>query len=155
MRTLLVIAILVSGVPLMAGCRPRGGGNEQPKKYSLPLPSGSPKRPVGTKAIELQPGKTLTKEDVATYLKKNNLPKNMGSTDQFRVDTLEFMTSADASKRIQGASTGLSDNDRVGLATLSGTFIFTGPPPSKPKTFERAYAVFDASNGNLLMIGTL
>lgn len=154
MRILFVVAILGLGVPLMGGCRPRGG-SEQPKKYSLPLPSGSPKRPVGAKAIEIKPGGTLTKEDVAAYLKEHNLPKNIGSTDQFRVDSLEFLTSAEVSKRLQGAATGLNDSDRIGFATLSGSFIFTGPPPGKPRTFERAYAAFDASNGNLLMVGTL
>jgi hypothetical protein len=154
MRILVVIALLVLSVPLMVGCRPRGK-LEQPTKSSLPLPSGSPKRPVGAKAIEIKPGGTLTKEDVAAYLKQNNLPKNMGSTDQFQVDSLEFITSAEVSKRLQGALTGLDENDRIAFATLSGNFIFTGPPPGKPRTFERAYAAFDASNGNLLMIGTL
>jgi hypothetical protein len=42
------------------------------------------------------------------------------------------------------------------VLTLRGPFVFTGPPQSgKSVKFDRAYAIFDPSSGNLLMAGTL
>jgi hypothetical protein len=42
------------------------------------------------------------------------------------------------------------------FVTLRGPFVFTGPPQSgKSVKFDRAYAIFDPSSGNLLMAGTL
>lgn len=165
MRKSSAAAFLFLSVLAMAGCRRTNSlqeptkqtNNQQPTKNSLPMPTGSPKRPVGMKAIEVKPGgqPAFSQADVATYFKTNNLPRNMGSTDQFQVESVEFITSAEVSRRLQGASTGLPDNDPVAFATLLGTFIFTGPSGSKPATFSRAYALFDAVNGNLLMIGTL
>jgi hypothetical protein len=71
------------------------------------------------------------------------------------VADLEFLTAKQASDRLAGEPTGLNDNDRVGFATLTGKFIFSGPSNTKPATFSSAYALFDAATGNLLMDGTL
>ena len=65
------------------------------------------------------------------------------------------MTSKAVTDRLRGASPGVGDEDMVGFVTLRGVFVFTGPPPGKPVRFTRAYAVFDATTGNLLMTGTL
>src|SRR3954463_14013154 len=95
----------------------------------LNLPTGTPKRPQGAESLTVRPGaaEPFTKADVEAYFKARNIPKNAGSPDQFLVDSLEFITSKEVTQRLQGASTGLDDADRVGFATLSGTFIFTGP----------------------------
>jgi hypothetical protein len=71
------------------------------------------------------------------------------------VDTLEFLTNDEVTARLNGVSPGLADGDRIGFATLSGQFVFTGPRGSTPARFTRAYAAFDARTGNLLMIGSL
>ena len=122
-------------------------------------PAGLAKRPQGSAALTVKAGaEPFTKDDVAAYFKTHNLPMNASSTSDFRVDALEFLTSKQVADRLQGASPGLADNERVALATLTGTFIFTGPPQgktSKTARFSRAYAVFDAASGNLLMAGTL
>src|SRR5262249_34166538 len=155
MRRSLAKRLLLLGIlGLLAGCstfcKHRGV-----EKGRLPLPTGTPKRPVGLTALAAKPGATpFSKDDVAAYFKAHNLPKNLGLTDQFQVDSLEFVTSGEVKQRLQGESTGLKDEERVGFATLSGTFIFTGPP-GRSATFRRAYAVFDAGTGNLLMIGSL
>jgi hypothetical protein len=96
----------------------------------------------------------FVKDDVVTYFKTHQFPKSVGSPDQMSVENLEFITSAEVSKRLDGASTGLAATDRVAFVTLSGTFVFTGPQ-AKPAQFRRAYAIFDAVTGNLLMVGTL
>jgi hypothetical protein len=156
--------LLLSALCLMTSCDHKGENNNATQnkndatyKKALPLPTGTPKRPVGVAAITAKPGSAtpFTKDEVVAYFKTHNLPRNMGSTDQFQVDSLDFITSAEVSRRLQGAATGLSDNDRIGFARLSGTFVFTGPREGKPVTFKQAYAAFDASTGNLLMAGTL
>jgi hypothetical protein len=62
----------------------------------------------------------------------------------FHMESLEFLTSKQVSERLQGISTALEDNDRVGFVTLTGTFVFSAPKNSNPATFESAYAVFRA-----------
>jgi hypothetical protein len=62
----------------------------------------------------------------------------------FHMESLEFLTSEQVSERLQGVSTVLEDNDRVGFVTLTGTFVFSAPKNSNPATFESAYAVFRA-----------
>jgi hypothetical protein len=78
-----------------------------------------------------------------------------GTPGQFRVDKLEFLTSKQVSDRLQGVSTGLGDNVRIGFVTLVGTFVVSSPKNSKSATFTSAYAASDAATGKLLMDGTL
>ena len=161
-RTFLSMLMVIYSVGTLAGChrdqdeKGEQGKGEQ-KKMALPLPVGTPKRPQGMTALTVKSGtEPFSKQDVVEYFKKHNLPKNSTSVTDFQVDTLEFLTSKEVSQRLQGVTTGLGDNERVGFVTLKGSFVFTGPPKrGKPATFGRAYAVFDATTGNLLMAGTL
>ncbi len=149
-----ITAILVAGtIGLLAGC----GRHEEQKETPLPLPQGTPKRPTGMPALTVSPGapEPFTKSDVASYFAAHNLPLNAGAKSDFEVANLEFLTARQASERLSGEPTGLNDNDRVGFATLTGKFIFSGPSNTKPATFSSAYALFDAATGNLLMDGTL
>ncbi|MGA2636271.1 hypothetical protein [Methylocella sp.] len=149
-----ITAILVAGtVGLLAGC----GRHEEQKETPLPLPQGTPKRPTGLPGLTVNPGapEPFTKSDVAAYFATHNLPLNAGAKGDFTVANLEFLTAKQASDRLAGEPTGLNDNDRVGFATLTGKFIFSGPSNTKPATFSSAYALFDAATGNLLMDGTL
>ncbi|MGA8221319.1 MAG: hypothetical protein WB780_06650 [Candidatus Acidiferrales bacterium] len=150
--------VLLLSLGFQVGCRDKDhdhdhGGQE---KVALKLPTGTPHTPQGLAALTVKAGpQPFTKTDVTNYFKTHNLPMNSGPLSQIKVDTLEFVTSKEVTTRLQGVSTGLADEDRIGYATLTGTFIFSGPPKSKPATFTRAYAAFDAKNGNLLMVGTL
>ena len=155
MRRAFIGILLLLGVAFVVGCHDKDKHGEQ-QKVALHLPTGTPKAPQGMTALTVKPGpEPFTKQDVITYFQTHNLPKNAGSVSQFQVDNLEFITSKQASDRLQGVMTGLADTDRVGFVTLRGTFIFTGPRLGKSATFSRAYALFDATTGNLLMIGTL
>jgi hypothetical protein len=152
-RTVLIMLLVIGDLASFAGC------HREQKKMSLPLPKGTPKRPQGMTALTVKSGgEPFAKEDVVAYFKTHNFPKNFGATTEFQVDTFEFLTSKAVSERLQGVQTGLDDNARVAFVTLTGRFVFTGPPRTQrkePTIFNRAYAVFDATNGNLMMVGTL
>ena len=66
--------------------------------------------------------------DVETYFQTHNLPKSRSPASQIHVDALEFVTSAELEKRLSGAKIGIAPNASVGFASLSGSFVFTGPP---------------------------
>jgi hypothetical protein len=149
------VLILLGGVGLLGGCDHGMEGGKQ-EKVPLHIPKEPPQRPQGSAALTVKAGpEHFSKEDVANYFKTHNLPMNFTSTSDFTVENLEFMTNKEVTARLNGASPGLADDYKLGFATLRGLFIFTGPPSGKPARFARAYAVFDAANGNLLMIGTL
>jgi len=152
-----LIGLLLVVVIWNAGCHHGGGntGGEQ-QKVAMQVPKDPPKRPQGSAALSVKPGaEPFSKQDVATYFKTHNLPMNATNTSDFTVESLQFMTDKDLTAQLSGASTGLAENDKVGFATLTGLFVFTGPPNAKPARFARSYAVFDAATGNLMMIGTL
>jgi outer membrane protein assembly factor BamE (lipoprotein component of BamABCDE complex) len=152
----LMLLLLLSGCaqchrPTVTGDGDHGGQ----KKVALVPPKGTPKQPVGMTALTVRSGpEPFTKQDVSNYFQTNNLPRNSTASTDFRVDTIEFITSNDVTARLEGVSTGLPASARVGFVTLSGTFVFTGPVEARSPTFSRAYAVFDAASGNLLMVGS-
>jgi hypothetical protein len=155
MRPLVRTVILLSGLlGLLAGCHRQPG---KQKEMPLSLPQGTPKHPHGLKALTVNPGapEPFTQNDVANYFSSHPFPMNDGPAGQVHVDSLEFMTSAQVSQRLQGVPTGLDDAERVGFATLSGTFVFSGPSQTHAATCSSAYAVFVASTGRLLMDGSL
>jgi hypothetical protein len=153
-RTILTVLLFLGAVGWLAGCDRH---RDEDKKIALQIPKEPPKRPQGAPALTVKTGgaEPFSKQDVADYFKIHNLPKNATSTGDFTVDTLEFLTNKEVTTRLNGASPGLAENDKIGFATLKGLFIFTGPPQTTPARFARAYAAFDATTGNLLMIGTL
>ena len=150
-RPLLIPAVLFAVLLTLAGCN-----GDKPKIGTIAPPSGTPKAPQGLKALAVTAGPTpFSQADVGAYLQTNSLPRNFGPRASVRVDNLEFITSADVTTRLQGVRSGLADSARIGFATLSGDFTFTGPSGTRPARFGSAYAAFDATTGNLLMMGTL
>jgi len=151
-RTILTVLLFLGGLGWLVGC-----DYNKREKIALQIPKEPPKRPQGSTALTVKRGaaEPFTKQDVADYFKTHNLPRNATSTSDFTVDTLEFLTNKEVTTRLNGASPGLAENDKIGFATLKGVFIFTGPRQASPARFTRAYAAFDASTGNLLMTGTL
>jgi hypothetical protein len=127
------------------------------ERQNIPLPNGIPKRPIGIEAINIRSGANppFSPEDVLNYLRSSKIPKLSFSPDKLSINSLEFVTSAEASKRLNGVVVGLNDNELVGLATFSGGIVASGPPGGKQATFNSGYAIFDATTGNLLLIGTL
>lgn len=154
-RTKLIVLLLLSAVGWTAGCRDDDDHDKQ-KKVALHIPKDAPKRPQGSPALTVKPGaEPFNKSDVTNYFKTHNLPMNFTTTNDFTVESLEFLTNKEITARLKGASPGLAENDKIGFAILKGLFIFTGPPSTKPVRFTRAYAAFEAATGNLLMVGTL
>jgi hypothetical protein len=151
-----LVVIVLGGLGWLTWTTYFGPGEQ--KKLALIPPKGTPHAPVGMKALNVRPGaEPFTREDVSGYFQTHNLPRNRGSNADFQVEQLEFLSARELQERLQGVLSGLPDNARVGFVTLRGTIIFTGPPSAdrKPATFERAYAVFSAATGNLVMVGTL
>jgi hypothetical protein len=139
----------------LTGCQ--SCGRHEPKNaLQIKLPAGTPQRPQGLKALAVSPGPTpFTQGDVTQYVRTHQLARSIGDLSQLKVDSLEFITAQEVTIRLQGASTGLPDSQRVAFAIIRGPLYFTGPAPGKPVAFESAYALFDAGTGNLLMSGTL
>ena len=122
----------------------------------MKLPTGTPQRPQGLKALVVKPGpEPFTKDDVTQYIRTHRLAKTEGDISQLQVESLEFITAKEVTSRLQAVSTGLPDDQRVAFAIIRGPLYFTGPARSKPVAFDRAYVLFDAATGNLLMSGTL
>jgi hypothetical protein len=154
---LLLVGMLLGS---LVGCHhDEGGGqdNDPHKKRALNPPKEPGKRPQGMQALAVKQGaaQPFTKQDVINYFKTHNLALSSGPMDQIKVESLEFITSAEVTKRLQGAPTGLKDGEPIGFVTLSGIFVFSEPPKAKPVIFRKAYAAFDAVSGNLLMDGSL
>ncbi len=124
---------------------------------AMKLPTKTAQRPQGMKALNVKPGpEPFTQNDVAQFVQTHRLARSVGDLSKLHVDSLEFITAREASIRLQGASTGLPDNERVGFAIIRGPQYFTGPmTTTKPVAFQSSYALFDAETGNLLMSGTL
>jgi hypothetical protein len=108
------------------------------------------------KALDVKPGIVpFSQNDVLRFARTHHLAKSMGDTSKIRVESLDFITAKEVSTRLQYVSTGLPDDERVAFAVIRGPLYFTGPAGTKPVLFDRAYLLFDAQTGNLLMSGTL
>lgn len=158
MAAILLLVAMLSGA--LVGCHHEEGSgqdNDPHKKRALNPPKEPGKRPQGIPALTVKQGaaQPFTKQDVIAYFKTHNLALSSGPMNQIKVDSLEFITSAEVTKRLQGASTGLKDEEPIGFVTLTGIFVFSEPPKAKPVIFTRAYAAFDGVSGNLLMDGSL
>ena len=164
MRTKIFIALsaalsIMTGLQTSSAAEQPGAGaaRGQQKPIALVPPKGPGKRPEGLQALQIsQRGeKAFSVEALSEYFKTHNLPMNMGSMTDIRVEKVEILPDSALPARLEGESTGIGPDEKVALATLRGLFIFTGPPGSKPSRTTSAYAVFDTRNGNLLMAGTL
>src|SRR5712692_11650543 len=155
-RAYFIVLLVLPVAGWNAGCHRDDDDRGEQKKVALHIPKDTPKRPQGSAALTVKPGaEPFNKSDVTNYFKTHNVPMNLTTTTDFTVESFEFLTNKEITARLNGASPGLAENDRIGLATLKGLFIFTGPRQASPARFTRAYAAFDATTGNLLMIGTL
>jgi hypothetical protein len=154
-RVNLFVLLLLPVATWNTGCRHEDDHGEQ-RKVALYVPKDPPKRPQGSAALKVKSGvEPFSKADVTNYFKTHNLPMNFTTTSDFTVESLEFLSNKEVTTRLNGASPGLAENDKIGFVVLKGLFIFTGPPNGKSPRFTRAYAAFDGATGNLLMIGTL
>lgn len=148
----LVALAVLSGV---VGCkRPHQPENA----VEMKMPEGTPKRPQGMQALTVKAGaEPFGRDEVTQFVQTHRLAKSVGDISKLRVESVEFITAREVTVRLQGASTGLPDDQRVAFVIIRGPIYFTGPPrvTRTPVAFDTAYALFDATTGNLLMSGTL
>ena len=110
--------------------------------------------PEGRRAIlPIQPGvPAFRAEDARAYAAHDRIPG--GVAKGVRVRDVQFLTSSDLSMRLKVAGTGLAGAAQVCLVELEGDFAFMTPRGSAAHD-HRAYEVFDARTGNLMMAGAL
>jgi hypothetical protein len=110
--------------------------------------------PTGRSAIKptLSGVPSFSLNDARTYAESGRIPigvaRNVHATDA------KFLTSAEVSQRLDGATTGLADDAPLCFVEMQGDFTFAGPSGATPH-FTRAFEVFDAKSGNLLLSGGL
>ena len=103
---------------------------------------------------------SFTKADVQAYITAHPAPPRMTLAEGYTVKilTTDFISSKEASQRMQGEYVGLPDTVLVCYVTLQGPFLLShvsspfGAKPFAPS--ETVTEVFDAHTGNLLVSGT-
>jgi hypothetical protein len=112
-------------------------------------------------------GAKFTEADVRQFL--NNQPQwgLIKSITPFTVEKVEFLTAREVKAHLNqdiAATLGVSDTTILCLVTAHGSFVVAGGPPISGQssnasntgaTFKRAYQLYDAQTGNLLMMGGL
>ncbi len=159
-KTVLAFYLGIIVVFTLVGCAstPTNGGTP---KLKLALPAGTPQQPVGVKAITPTSDgiPAFTKEDVIKYVKTHNIPFNATPLSDITDVQVSFITSKEVNDLLNRQNTHIPDNYLLCFVTLTGKFIFPGPPTVDGKTlsatYQRAFEVFDAKTGNLLMGGGL
>jgi hypothetical protein len=159
-KTVLAFCLGVLMVLTLVGC---GSSTTSSTSGKLLLPIATPEQPVGATAITPTTSgiPAFSKEDVITYVKTHNIPFNEALLSQHTVEQVSFIPSKEVNAILHRQNTRIPDSYLLCFVTFHGTFVFPGPPvpPVKRKTssitYQRAFEVFDAKTGNLLMGGGL
>jgi hypothetical protein len=155
MNKKIVVLVALAALSGVAGCK---RAHRPENAVEMKMPEGTPKRPQGMQALTAKVGaEPFSKDEVTQFIQTHRLAKSVGDISKLRVESVEFITAREVTLRLQGASTGLPDDQRVAFVVIRGPIYFTGPPrvTRTPVAFDTAYALFDATTGNLLMSGTL
>jgi len=166
--TVAIPALLV--VAMLAGCGGGGSSQTRPKSFTAsPFPKEQAAQPVGIPAIQpTLPGSTpaYTLADAKQYIMCHPMPHNLATPQatlttgqtcdlqSFTIVLLQFSTSEEVSKLLNGESTGLPASTLLCYTALSGQFAFLGPGGVVVK-YQVGFEVFDAQTGNRLMSGGL
>ncbi len=110
-------------------------------------------------------GAKFSEADVRQFLHDHPEWGQFKSTAPFAIEKVEFLTAREVKVRInQDVATimGVPDTTSFCLMTGRGSFVMAaGPPlPGQPTsntgaTFQRAYQLYDAQTGNLILMGGL
>lgn len=111
-------------------------------------------------------GAKFSEADVRQFLSSQPQWGMIKSVAPFTIEKVEFLTAREVKARInQDVATmmGVADTTSFCLMTGRGSFVMAaGPPlPGQPQTsntgatFQRAYQLYDAQTGNLIMMGGL
>lgn len=97
---------------------------------------------------------TFTADDVVTYLGLHPARSagNVGSKQSATIERIEFLSARDVKDRLN-TWIGVPDDAPLCLVTLRGTFMAGSLPRIAPIQGNRAWRVFDARSGNILLEG--
>lgn len=113
--------------------------------------------PPGGKAItpHLNAIPSYTTGDVRQFILASGLDQTTTAGTPSTITKIAFMTTSQASTLLQGESIGRPDGAMVCYVELRGPFTIEGPVPAGATlpTAQRAYDIFDAQTGNILMWG--
>lgn len=155
-KTKLALCLSLFMVLLIVGC---GSNTGNSKTGKLLLPTVTPQQQIGAAAIAPSSSGTITKTDVMNYVQTHNLPFNSAALSAHQVESISFITSKEVNTILNQTNTYIPDNYPLCLVTFFGAFNFPHPPvitaKQQPFTYNRAFEVFDAKTGNLLMGGGL
>jgi hypothetical protein len=121
---------------------------------------------IGMSAIKPQKEPNLVAANVATFadtdvrqFAENAKLSFIAENGKHSVKSIEFLSSQEASKKLDGESIGLPDSSLVCLVVLEGSFSVGGPSEhgsseTKSSPVQKyAHIVFDAHTGNILVWG--
>src|SRR5262249_22504921 len=146
------LGIFVIFALISCGSTSTNGGTSRLK---LAPPATTPQQPVGVKAITPTSDRipAFTKEDVIRYVRTHNMPFNDATLSDITDVQVSFITSKEVNALLDRQNTYIPDNYLLCYVTLTGKFVFSGPPTNDGKTpsatYQRAFEVFDAKTGNL------
>jgi hypothetical protein len=115
---------------------------------------GAPGGIIGVPAITPRNDCTpsFTEQDVRAYLQTHQELIPAPHAPPTTVTLVQFMTSAEASQRMDGESIGLADDAIVCFVELSGEFMpYSVPPGVTPHLSSVGILVLDAHSGNILV----
>lgn len=156
MMTLRSLVVVLMATTVIGSC---GSDRRPPQEKSTPiLPKLGvklpPSSPVGTRAITALTGATpaFTTADVERYVATHPLLPGVSGRVKPTVTKIEFVSSAEASNRLAGETTGFPDDHLLCYVELQGPVTFSGPNGTKV-TYPRGVLIFDAQSGNLVILG--
>jgi hypothetical protein len=156
--TLMVLATLARSGALAQQPGAAGGSQPYPPPIQRPLPPmhSPPTQPEGSPALapHLNGTPSFTLDDVKQFVANHQLLKPANRDVVHKLISAEFMTSSEASSRLNGVTTGFPDAYMLCLVELQGPFTFTGPVGATA-VYPRGVLVFDATTGNLVITGGL
>lgn len=153
-------ATLSPGGEFVTQCCSEADRIEEPRPAPVEFPfrqaSPTDKRllPIGLPAVKphLKGLHTFTVQDAVRWVRTHPLPKALG--EKLATAKGRFVTEA-AVRKLVGDGTGLPSRTSLCYLELTGRLFYAGPPGTKVVRFERAFAVFNARTGNLLLAGGL
>jgi hypothetical protein len=115
---------------------------------------GAPGGIIGLPAITPRNDCTpsFTEQDVRAYLTSHQVLETAPHAPPTTVTLVQFMTSAEASQRMDGESIGLADDAIVCYVELSGEFLPTWGPTAPLHPSSVGILVLDAHSGNILVM---
>lgn len=149
----LVMSITTIGATAMAQGIPAG----TPSPNSAP--NVAPSQPVGVPAIKPHGpqgnGAAFTAADVIQWGNGHQIGMQPPGAVRPQIVSVDFITAAQASQRMQGESIGRPDSSLVCYVQAHGDFIEYGPPGWQPEyaILHDYTLVLDAQTGNILVEG--